>query len=398
MVKIIAHIDLNAFFCRCEEIKDPSLINKAVAVGSDGRGGIVSTCSYKAREYGVKSGMPMFKAKELCKNLIIKNVDFMFYELMSLEFINFIKLYTKKVKQASIDECYADFTEELKNYNNPILYFLNIQKELYKKLGLKCSIGVSTTKFLAKMGSDFKKPLGLTIIRKKDIKELLFPLTIDKFYGIGVKSVPKLNSCGVFLIGDFYYKLKNNDDSIGQFYIKHKDEYLNAIEGKSSDFISLIDERDPKSISCRETLFTNLDDSSLIYDRLLGCFNKVYDQFMKTNKVSEGITISLRYVNLQTKTFSKKLEHPTNDKLILLEVLEKLFFECYKNEPIRQIGVILDRLTSKEGKTIQMSLFNYNYYEEKDVTSTIIDTLNKEISNNNNKLFRASRLLKQNEN
>ena len=100
MSKVIVHIDLNAFFARCEEIKDPSLENKPVAIGHDGRGGIVSTCSYKAREYGVSSAMPMFKAKQLCPNLIILPVDYRFYSMMSHQFINFIKRYTKIYKDS----------------------------------------------------------------------------------------------------------------------------------------------------------------------------------------------------------------------------------------------------------------------------------------------------------
>ena len=111
MSKIILHIDLNQFFVRCEEIKNPSLIGKPVAVGGDGRRGIVSTCSYKAREYGIHSGMPMFKAKMLCKDLIITGVAFEYYELMSKEFIDDVKKYTYKIEQMSSDECFCDITE-----------------------------------------------------------------------------------------------------------------------------------------------------------------------------------------------------------------------------------------------------------------------------------------------
>ena len=117
MAKVIVHIDLNAFFVRCEELKDPTLINKPVAVGHEGRSGIVSTCSYAARSYGVSSGMPMFQAKKLCPDLIIKPVDFKFYHTLSSKFFDFVKTYTKFVESASVDECYADFTDVLKNVN-----------------------------------------------------------------------------------------------------------------------------------------------------------------------------------------------------------------------------------------------------------------------------------------
>ena len=116
---------MNQFFVRCEEIKNPSLIGKPVAVGGDGRRGIVSTCSYKAREYGIHSGMPMFQAKMLCKDLIITGVDFEYYELMSKEFIDYVKKYTYKIEQMSIDECFCDITEAYNKIGNgDILKFL----------------------------------------------------------------------------------------------------------------------------------------------------------------------------------------------------------------------------------------------------------------------------------
>ena len=156
MSKIIVHIDLNYFFVRCEEIKDPTLQGQPVAVGHQGRAGIVSTCSYKAREYGVKSGMPMFQAIEKCPNLIIKPVDFDFYGVLSREFILYVLSFTKKVEVASVDECYADFSDVLKNEKDPIGFLKKFQKGLFDKTKLYCSIGVSTNKFLAKMGRERK--------------------------------------------------------------------------------------------------------------------------------------------------------------------------------------------------------------------------------------------------
>ena len=172
MAKVILHIDLNQFFVRCEELKDPTLINKPVAVGHDGRSGIVSTCSYKAREFGVRSGMPMFQAKKLCPELIVKPVDFRFYGVLSREFFKFVKSYTTLVENASIDECYADFTIPLKGIKDVEVYFKDFQKKLFSKTGLNCSIGIAPNRFLAKMGSDYKKPNGITIVRKKDIEKI----------------------------------------------------------------------------------------------------------------------------------------------------------------------------------------------------------------------------------
>ncbi|NLB49235.1 MAG: DNA polymerase IV, partial [Erysipelotrichia bacterium] len=222
MSKIIVHIDLNAFFVRCEEIKDPTLEGKPVAVGRIGRSGIVSTCSYEARKFGVHSGMPMFKALALCKDLIVKQVDFNFYSVLSREFMMFVRTYTKKMEIASVDECYADFTEELKGVKDPIAYFRQFQKELYKKTKLYCSIGIAPTKFLAKMASDFKKPNGITILRKRDISKMLYDLPIEKMFGIGKKTSPRLKSVGVKTIGDLAKAIDSNNEDVkailGRFY------------------------------------------------------------------------------------------------------------------------------------------------------------------------------------
>ena len=130
--KVIVHIDLNAFFARCEEIKDPSLEGKPVAIGHEGRGGIVSTCSYAARKYGASSAMPMFKAKQLCPHLIILPVDYHFYSMMSKRFFAFIRRYTTLVEAASVDECFADFTFALRDEKDPVAYFRKLQEDLYK--------------------------------------------------------------------------------------------------------------------------------------------------------------------------------------------------------------------------------------------------------------------------
>ena len=176
MAKVIVHIDLNKFFIRCEEIKNPSLKGKAVAVGKDGRSGIISTCSYEARKFGVSSGMPTFKARELCPSLILCSSDYSFYQKYSKMFFNFVKRYTSIIEKASVDECYADFTEQLKGVKDVIGYFKDFQNKLFEETELMCSIGISPTKFLSKMGSDYQKPMGITIIRRRDIEKILYPL------------------------------------------------------------------------------------------------------------------------------------------------------------------------------------------------------------------------------
>ena len=397
MSKVIAHIDLNQFFVRAEEIRNPKLINRPVAIGGDGRGGIVSTCSYKAREYGVRSGMPMFKAKELCKDLIIIPVDYLYYEVLSNEFIQIISEYSNIIEQTSIDECYVDFTNSIKKCQNAEDFFKGIQNHLLNATGLKCSIGVATTKFLAKMGSDIKKPMGITIIRNKDIKEILFNNDVGTFFGIGKSTEKLLKNNQISTIGQLYDKIKENDPKICEILGKFTSDIIDCLEGRTSNVVN-VDHDDSKSISCRTTMSKNTSDISELQYYLNTTFDTVKRRFKKTNLLVGGIGVAFRFVDLSTKTYSKKLDYLTDDVEFLREEIINLFKKCYKGKELRQIGCSFERLTNSRNNPIQMTLFNFEHYNESDPTDEIIKTFNNYIENDKSKLFRASKLIEKDEN
>ena len=394
MSRIIAHIDLNAFFVRAEEIRNPNLINRPVAIGGDGRGGIVSTCSYKAREYGVRSGMPMFKAKELCKDLIIVPTDHLYYEVLSNEFIKIISLYSKVIEKASIDECYVDFTDCIGKNDNPNKYFKEIQDHLFQATGLKCSIGVATTKFLAKMASDIKKPMGITIIRNKDVKEILFKNDVGTFFGIGKSTEKLLKNYQISTIGQLYDKIKSKDSLTIDILGKFCDDIILCLEGKTSNVVNT-EHEDSKSISCRTTLPRNTNDKNELLYYLNETFNVVKKRFQKTKLLVGGVEIAFRDDKFTTKTFSRKLNFLTSDTELLRDEIEKLFESSYKGKELRQIGCAFERLTDSRESPVQMTLFNYEQFIEEDPTDEIIETFNKYIEGDKNKLFKASELLKK---
>ena len=293
MNKIIVHIDLNAFFVRCEEIKDNSLIGKAVAIGHEGRSGIVSTCSYEARKYGVHSGMPMFQAKEKCPNLIVKPVDFRFYHLMSSQFFNFVKTYSKIVETASIDECYVDFTSVLKDVIDIKAYFKKFQRELFTKTGLYCSIGVANSRFVAKMGSDYEKPNGITIINREDISSILYPLPIENMYGIGKKTYPRLKNIGVFTIGDLALKVKNKDLDVQNVLGKFFYTVSEWLEGYGSDEVS-VEADDPKSIGHSTTLANDTKNYDEIKTAFAFLTKMVSQRAIEQGKIGKTIKLLLK--------------------------------------------------------------------------------------------------------
>ena len=392
MGKVIVHIDLNAFFARAEEIRNPSLEGKPVAIGHDGRSGIVSTCSYAARKFGVSSGMPMFKAKELCPQLIIKPVDFRYYGGLSRVFFNFVKSYTHLVEIASVDECFADFTEVVKKQTNIEQFFRQMQNDLFTKTHLKCSIGVAATKFLAKMGSDYQKPMGLTIIRKRDIPRLLYPLTIDKMYGIGRKTAPRLKSIGILTIGDLASRCASDDQELinilGKFYYVIKD----WISGRGSDEIVFKPE-ESKSIGSSSTFHhdtNNIEEIRYMFENLA---KEVSSRAVKENRLGTTIQITAKEATFISHNKSITFDHPTNDYRFIYQTAVKLYENNYLPLTVRLVGVTLQNLIDPRDMAIQMSLFNYQEAEEESRTKLLINELNRKLKKPS--LIRASEVKKK---
>ena len=210
MVKIIFHIDLNAFFCSVACIKYPYLKGKAFAIGRPGsQKGVISTASYEAREFGVGSGIPQSEALKKCKHLIIVSHEFSEYRYYHNKFVSLLKTYSDKISVASIDEAYLDMTLA-SQAKHPLLIAREIQARLLNELSLPSSIGIAPTLFLAKMGSDMKKPLGIQVVRKRDVSKLLFPLSIKDTYGIGKSTYPRLIKNGITTIGSLLMKKIKN--------------------------------------------------------------------------------------------------------------------------------------------------------------------------------------------
>ena len=387
MGKVIVHIDLNAFFARAEEIRNPSLEGKPVAIGHDGRSGIVSTCSYAARKFGVHSGMPMFMAKELCPDLIIKHGDYRYYSGLSRLFFKFVKRYTPLVEIASVDECFADFTEVVKKVDDVPAFFRKMQNDLFLKTQLKCSIGVATTKFLAKMGSDYQKPMGLTFIRKRDIPAILYPLEIEKMYGIGKKTAPRLRSIGIKTIGDLAVRCEKNDSDLinimGKFYTVIKD----WINGRGSDVI-VSEPEEQKSIGNSSTFYHDTNDFNEIKYMFEQLAKEVSSRAIKENKMGSTIQIVVKEANFIVHNKSLTFDNPTNDYKQILDIALKLYEKNFLSMTVRLVGITLQNLIDPRDMAIQISLFDYEKAEEDNRTRLLINELNRRLKKD--ALMRAS--------
>lgn len=394
MARVILHIDLNAFFASVEQIKDPSTKGKPLIVGGKFKRGVVSTASYEARKYGIHSGMPISQALKLCPHVINKEVDFASYNEYSNKFFALIKKACgNKIEIASIDECFVDFSNEYKKVKSVEKYLRNLQKNIYKELGLGCSIGVSYNKFLAKMASDMKKPMGLVILRKKDLETKLWPLPIEKMFGIGKKTAPKLRALGINTIGD----LANSDEDyqvkrvLGKMYYT----FLNWANG--IDESEVIDyEVDAKSISNSTTFLKDLTDPKEIKEKLKELSKTVSSRLGETDFLAYGVDVVIRFSDFKTINRSAKFDTPfSTEEEIYLKAL-KLFEDNYNGDKaVRLLGVGVFDLKEKSKILKQMDFYDLELLNNDKNVDNIIRKLNKVLGK---KVFKkASEVKKKND-
>ncbi|MCH5171627.1 MAG: DNA polymerase IV [Erysipelotrichales bacterium] len=375
MSKIIMHIDLNAFFATAETIMHPEYEGKPIVVGRAGRRGIVTTASYEARKYGIHSAMPIYKAKELYPDLIIVPGHYELYERLSSEFFKYVTNYSPIIQIASIDECFVDMTEALRGVKNINEYLKNLQDGLYEKTKLKCSIGIAPTKFLAKMASDMKKPMGITIIRRKDIPNMIYPLPIESMFGIGKKTAPRLRNIGIVKIGDL--KKANQLELkkiLGKFYYTCMD----WLDGKGSDIVET-EEADPKSIGNSRTFEHNTDNYEEINKMIKHLCKMVSARAKEEEKLGTTVQVTVKTTDFKLHTKSLTRPKAFNSYEILQEVAIQIYDKMNVNEPIRLIGVTLQNLESIHDINYQMSLFDYQNHEEEAKTKLIINDLNRKM-------------------
>lgn len=372
------HIDLNAFFATAECVRNPSLIGKPVIVGGTTSRGVVSTCSYEARAYGVHSAMPIFKARELCPDGIFMPGDYAYYSMMSKSFFGYLMKFSSVIEEASIDEAFVDMTKALSGVDDPIKYLEDVRDGLFKEIGLKCSIGIGPTKFLAKMASDLKKPMGVTILRKKDIPTILYPLPIGDFFGIGKKSAPRLNALGIKTIGDLAQKIKTDEQIVKNFFGKFYSHIKSCLAGTSSDVVD-VTPWDPKSLGHSRTFPYDTDDEYIIESKIRELALSVANGAKEEKKKGTTIQITVKDTDFKSHNKSVSFKDPTDDVDFITNKAIELYEKNFKGLMIRLVGVTLQNLIDPRDTDIQMSLWNFEEYEKEDETRLLISELNRKM-------------------
>lgn len=362
-VRIILHVDMNSFYASVEAAVDPGLKGKALAIAGDvkTRHGIVVTSSYEARAKGVKTTMTVGQARRLCPGLIVRPPNFERYRNFSAKIFRIFYEYTSLVQPVSIDEGYLDITE-CGERESPPQIAAEIQKRILQELDLPCSIGVAPNKFLAKMASDMKKPLGITILRKRDVPSVLWPMKAGEMHGIGKKTEEKLNRIGIVTIADL---------------AKAEDFVLKKTLGINGPRMKLrangIDSRpvDPdansefKSIGNSTTLPVDTADKKTILEVLLRLSDSVSHRMAKKETVAMNVQLMIRYDDRKTITRSRKLDNPVSGKEQIFQAARFLWKEHWNGQPIRLLGVTAQDLVEKDEAYKQLDLFSYENEAEK---------------------------------
>ncbi|MFW6220174.1 MAG: DNA polymerase IV [Nanoarchaeota archaeon] len=317
---IIAHIDMDCFFCSCEIKRNEEFKGKPVIVGGLNFRSVVSAANYEARKFNVHSALPISTAKRLCPEGIFLPVDMAYYKLESKKIMDLLKTITNEIHQVSVDEAYLDLTEYFKKFSDLNEMAKFIQKKIKDETKLDCSIGISESKIVSKIASDYNKPKGVTVVL--DQKEFLKNLPINKIPGIGKVSLKYYIEKGIKTIGD----LVNKDkfwilDNFGMSGIN----FQNIAKGL--DKSKLEKKEIIKSISRETTLIEDTFDKKILENELVELINKVYEDLK--NRYFKTLSIKIRYSNFNTITRDITLKTPVNSKKIIIENILKLFNVSY---------------------------------------------------------------------
>jgi DNA polymerase IV (DinB-like DNA polymerase) len=337
--RIILHLDMDYFFAQIEERENPQFKGKPVVVGADPKGGkgrgVVSTANYEARKYGIKSGMPISKAWQLCPNAIFLPVNIELYQKVSDEIMGIVKKYSPIYEIVSLDEAYLDISF-CKNWKEAENLGKKLKKEIFEKEKLTCTVGIGPNKTVAKLAAEKAKPNGLKVVRPKEVEKFLDPLDIDDLPGIGPKTAEKLRKIGINKISELK---KLSKEKLKEMFGKIGERIWERARGIDEELVS--PEEVIKSIGRQITLEKDTRNPKLIFGTFEKLIKEVYDELIENNFSFRTITVICRYRGFETHTKSRTLKEPSEDFEILKKESKKLLLKFFleSKKPIRLIGL-----------------------------------------------------------
>lgn len=373
--RVIFHIDMNSFYASVEQAHDPSLKGKPVAVAGNvkERRGIIVTSSYEARAKGIYTTMNVGEAKRKCPDIILLPPDFAKYREASAAMFAILRSYTHLVEPVSIDEGYLDVTENAKT-QHPMQLAEEIQQRILHELDLPCSIGIAPNKFLAKTASNMKKPRGITVLRKRQINELLWPLPVVEMHGVGESTSKKLQALGIYTIGD----LANAQERVLQKEFGKNGVQLhkraNGEDGREVDPNAIFD---TKSVGNSTTLPRDETEYYILKETFEKLCRSVAERLKVKYLAGTTVSIQIRNFEWQNQTRSKSLKTAIQHADEIFEIAWTLFLEHWDETPVRLLGVTVSNVVDQADLTKQLNLFNFEQHIKDEPIVTLVDKMEK---------------------
>jgi len=347
----IIHIDMDAFYASVEQMDNPALRGKPIAVGGSENRGVVSAASYEARKFGVRSAISGVLAKKYCPEIIFVRPRFDRYKEISTKIHKIFHEYTDMVEPLSLDEAYLDVTQNKKGNPSASLLAQEIRLRILNEVGITASAGISVNKFVAKIASDYNKPNGQKTVNPDEVIPFLEELPIRKFYGVGKVTTEKMYQLGIFTGLDLKSKsiefLEKNFGKSGKFYF-HVVRGIHNSEVKPS--------RNTKSVASEHTFDVNLTSEIFMLEQLERIAVSLEKRLKKHNISGKTVTLKIKYSDFTQQTRSKTLPYFISDKSLILETVEELLYQERMKDSVRLLGISLSNLNTEQKKAVVVQL------------------------------------------
>ncbi len=339
----IIHIDMDAFYASVEQLDNPELRGKPIAVGGSSQRGVVAAASYEARKFGVRSAMSSVIAKKNCPQLIVVKPRFERYKELSDRIRSVFFEYTDLVEPLSLDEAYLDVTENKKGLPSATLIAREIRQKIKEKTGLNASAGISINKFIAKVASDVNKPNGQKTVPPEEVEEFLGNLQIRKFYGVGKVTAEKMYQLGIFKGSDLK---KRSEEFLSENFGKSGRHYYHVVRGIHLSEVK--PNRIRKSLGAERTFNENISSEIFMLERLQNIAEEIERRLKKSEVAGKTITLKIKYSDFTLQTRSKTLPYFIADKDVILEVAKELLYQEKMKNSVRLLGISLSNLNTED--------------------------------------------------
>ncbi len=334
---------MDAFYASVEQLDNPELRGKPIAVGGSSARGVVSAASYEARKYGVRSAMSGQLARKLCPDLIFVKTRFDRYREMSQRIREVFFEYTDLVEPLSLDEAYLDVTHNKKGNPSATLIAKEIRAKIKEKTGLNASAGISINKFIAKVASDYNKPNGQKTVNPEEVEEFLENLEIRKFYGVGKVTAEKMYSLGIFTGKDLKTK---SLEFLEEHFRKSGKYYYNVVRGIHTSEVK--PHRIRKSLGAERTFSENISSEIFMLEKLENIAEEIERRLKKSDVAGKTVTLKIKYSDFTLKTRGKTLPYYIRSKEIILETAKELLFQEKLLNSVRLLGITLAHLNTEK--------------------------------------------------